>query len=64
MFKLMIPAGMPELRGVADIQYLCDKLALDKSDKEAADMFKREINNSLNDTYRRVDNLIHNIKTG
>mmetsp|Transcript_17506 Transcript_17506/g.30852 ORF Transcript_17506/g.30852 Transcript_17506/m.30852 type:complete len:399 (-) Transcript_17506:1326-2522(-) len=64
LFKLMIPAQMPELTCESDIQYLCDKLALHQTDKQAAETFKREINNSLNDTLRRVDNLFHNIKTG
>mmetsp|Transcript_21393 Transcript_21393/g.34853 ORF Transcript_21393/g.34853 Transcript_21393/m.34853 type:complete len:940 (+) Transcript_21393:3108-5927(+) len=64
LFRLMIPAGMPELVCDQDIQYMCQKLCMDKTDAEASESFKREINNSLSDTYRRVDNLIHNIKTG
>ena len=60
----MLSAGMPELRCEEDIDFLRIKLAFELSDKAAASQFKREINNSLNDYFRKFDNLIHNIKHG
>jgi len=64
LFRFMIPARIPELVSTKDIQYLCDKLVLDKTEEEAAASFRKEINICLGDTYRRFDNLIHNTKTG
>ena len=34
-------------------------LDLDLTDEQAADKFKKEIEASLSDTYRRMDNWIH-----
>jgi len=62
LFRLMIPAGMPELQKAEDIQYLVDQLHLELSEKEANEVFKNEINKSLADNFRRFDNFIHNIK--
>ncbi len=64
MMRLMIPAGMPELQNEADIEYLVDKLCLHKNDDDAATLMKKEIKKCLSDTYRRIDNFIHNVKTG
>lgn len=58
----MLSAGMPELQDIEDIVYLKDQLSLDLSDQEASEKFKKEIRISLNDKWRKVDNLIHNIK--
>ena len=62
LFRLMIPAGMPELTKDEDIVYMVDKLALELDDKDAAETFRKEISVCLGDTYRRVDNMIHNWK--
>ncbi len=64
MMRLMIPAGMPELQNESDIEYLVDKLQLKLNDKEAAVLMTKEIKKCLSDTYRRIDNFIHNVKTG
>ncbi|MES1909718.1 MAG: hypothetical protein MHM6MM_002418 [Cercozoa sp. M6MM] len=64
LFQLMVPAGMPELQRCQDIAYLRDRLCLDKSDDEARKTFKAELRKALSNTYRRVDNLIHNAKHG
>ncbi|GBG30282.1 Phosphatidylinositol 3-kinase, putative [Hondaea fermentalgiana] len=63
LFRLMVPAGMPELTSDDSILYLCQKLCLEMTEQEASESFKREIQSALGDTYRRFDNLIHNIKT-
>lgn len=59
LFRLMIPAAMPELTTDQDITYMLKVLDLDLTDEQAADKFKKEIEASLSDTYRRMDNWIH-----
>lgn len=53
---------MPELSGHDDINYLKTQLSLHLSEQEAINKFRLEIRNTLNNTLRRIDNLIHNIK--
>ncbi len=60
----MVPASMPELMQEADISYLRDKLALGHSEKKAEKFLADEVHKSLDSTYRRIDNMIHNIKHG
>ena len=55
---------MPELSDVGDIEYLKMRLSLNLSEQEATNKFKREISDSLNTSFRKFDNLIHNIKRG
>ena len=43
----MISTGIPELQSENDIAWISDALALDKSDEEAAEEFKRLIFQSL-----------------
>ena len=62
LFRLMIPAEMPELTNDNNINYLALKLCLSDNDMIASEKFKKEINTCLADTYRRIDNLIHNWK--
>jgi len=64
LFLLMVSAGMPELMDRADVSYLRDMLCLDCTDKQAEKRFKTEINNSLDGTWRRLDNFIHNAVHG
>lgn len=59
LFVLMVPAGMPELLEAEDISYMREMLSLDLTDTEASEKFKKEINNCLSNTFRRVDNTIH-----
>jgi phosphatidylinositol-4,5-bisphosphate 3-kinase len=61
-FKLMISAGMPELQNKQEIEYIRDMLSLKLTDSEADDKFNEEIDTALNNTFRRVDNLIHNLR--
>lgn len=53
---------MPELMDREDVLYLRDMLCLDATDKQAEKRFKAEIKNSLDGTWRRIDNWIHNAK--
>jgi phosphatidylinositol-4,5-bisphosphate 3-kinase len=53
---------MPELSKPADIQYLKNQLALDLTELEATSRFEQEILNSLNSTWRRIDNVLHNMR--
>jgi len=62
LFILMVPAGMPELLVEHDIAYLREKLALTQQEKKAEKTLEGEINKSLDSTYRRFDNMIHNMK--
>ena len=59
---MMLTGGMPELSNLNDIDYLTNMLSMNLSDQEADIKFKQEIINSLDSTWRRIDNLIHNIK--
>jgi len=62
LFILMVSAGMPELMVETDIAYLRDKLALELVEKKAEKLFEFEIGKSLETTFRRIDNYVHNIK--
>jgi len=53
---------MPELADYSDIEYLKNQLSLDLSELEANNKFISEIHNSLDDTFRRIDNLFHALK--
>ena len=64
MFMLMVSAGMPELMEVQDVNYLQEKLNLHLSDSDAEKAFKKELKKSLDTTWRRIDNMIHNVKHG
>lgn len=61
IFMMMISAGLPELKKKR-ISYLLKHLALECSEQEAGEKFKIELNNSLNNTWRSIDNFFHNIK--
>jgi len=64
MFVLMVSAGMPELLLDSDIGYMRDKLAVGKTPQGADEVLRAEIDKSLDSTYRRIDNMIHNMKHG
>ena len=54
---------MPELNELSEIGYLQKQLSLDLNDQEAAKKFKEEINSCLaSNTFRRIDNMFHNLK--
>lgn len=64
LFILMVAAGMPELMKISDIHYMREKLCLELSEKKAEKHLQQEIDKSLDSTYRRIDNFIHNMKHG
>ena len=55
---------MPELQDAKDIEYMVEMLQLNLKSKDATVFMKKQIARSLADFYRRIDNLLHNIKTG
>lgn len=62
LFLLMISAGLLELPSKNEIRYLREMLSLKLTEMEADSKFLKEIDNALNNTYRRIDNLIHTFK--
>ncbi|CAD8121098.1 unnamed protein product [Paramecium sonneborni] len=62
IFLMNLSAGMPELQEIADIEYLREKLQLGIGEQQATELFRKEITTSLNDMWRKIDNLIHNFK--
>ena len=62
LFLLMLSAGMPELNYESDIQPMVNRLQLDMTEVEASNLFKKEIENAMNNKMRRLDNFFHNIK--
>lgn len=65
LFIIMSTAGLPELNGINDVIYLRKMLHLDKkNDEDAGNYFIGLINQSKNEKFRLVDNIIHNFKHG
>lgn len=62
LFLFMVTAGMPELQKKGEIEYLRDMLSLKLTEMEANSRFLEEIETSLNNSFRRFDNLMHNFK--
>lgn len=62
LFTLMLPASMPDLLERADVQYSVDMLSLDLTEDEANEKFIDELDKSLSNISRRLDNLFHNVK--
>ena len=57
----MASSNMPEFSAMADVTYFRDNLKLDlNNEEEASDYFIKLIKQTINDTYRIIDNLIHN----
>lgn len=65
LFIIMSTAGLPELNGINDVTYLRKMLNLEKkNDEDAGNYFIGLINQSKNEKFRLVDNIIHNFKHG
>ena len=64
LYIIMSSAGLPELRGIQDVQYIKKMLMLDKNEEDAGTYFKGLINQSKNEKFRLLDNIIHNMKHG
>ena len=57
----MASAGMPEFSSMVDVGYFQNMLQLNKkNDEDAGNYFISLINDSVNEKYRILDNLIHN----
>jgi phosphatidylinositol-4,5-bisphosphate 3-kinase len=57
----MSSSNMPEFSNMADVSYVKNMLKLELNKKEAIDYFKKTANDSLNDWYKKIDNLFHNL---
>lgn len=64
LFVNMVAAGMPELLVDRDIEYMAKKLDLVSDENKAIKTLDSEIQKSLDSTYRRIDNMIHNLRHG
>ena len=64
LFRLMISCGIPELEREEDIIYLRDKLMLDKTNEEAAQIFAEEIVKSAATKTTRLNDAAHIFKHG
>ena len=62
LFMLMTSAGLQELQNKEEIVYIRDMLSLKLTETEAEGKFNTEIEMALNNTFRRIDNLIHNMR--
>mmetsp|Transcript_7321 Transcript_7321/g.12025 ORF Transcript_7321/g.12025 Transcript_7321/m.12025 type:complete len:130 (-) Transcript_7321:138-527(-) len=64
LFLLMVSAGMPECLKASDIEYMRNQMLLDKTYTESRRLFENEITKARTDTFRRIDNFVHNLKHG
>ena len=60
LLQLMLVADIDELQK-KDIKYLIQAMFLDMSEEQAQSEFKKLIRKSLNEWYRKYDNLFHNL---
>ncbi len=56
---MMVMTGIPELRDEHDIEYLTRALHLSMTDTEAAKMFERLIDESLNSRTTVINHAVH-----
>ena len=61
LVSLAIPCELPELQEEKDVQWMYDKLLVGKSDEEAAEHFKKELEISLNTRGTRINDAAHMI---
>ncbi|EQC24901.1 hypothetical protein SDRG_17208 [Saprolegnia diclina VS20] len=59
LLVLMLPAGMPELRDVSDLDHLVEIALLGVDDATAAANFETAVHFCMGSTFKRVDNTIH-----
>lgn len=62
LFILMVPADMPELSSLEDIQYLRTMLSPNATTAEALERFEKELEDALNSKMKRLDNAMHIVK--
>jgi len=61
LFFLMISCGIPELQNEEDLDWLKRTLLLDKTDEEAAEDFKKQLEMSLSEERTRLMHAMHSI---
>lgn len=61
LFMLMLGSGLPELQCESDINYLREKLMPGVEETAAEKAIGDELKRALDNTSRRLDNMIHNI---
>jgi len=61
LFVMMIGAGLPQLRSLADVEHLKTTLAVDLSDAEADTNFRKLIRQSLKSKTTKMNFAIHNL---
>ena len=64
MFRMLAGIGLPELKDETDLGYLREMLCLDKDYNEAEKIFRKQMEKSISNIWRNVDNYIHNLKHG
>ena len=57
--SLAIPCNLPELQKEEDVMWIYEKLLVGKTDEEAAEHFKRELEISLNTRGTRLNDAAH-----
>ena len=62
LLQLMVAARMPELLIDDDIQYFTNKMYLHKNNEIADKYLRNEIKKSLKNNYKKLDDLLHNIR--
>ena len=62
LFSLMLSCGIPELREAEDIRWLEEKLMLGKSDAEASEHLRGEIQKALRTKMTQANDLAHVLK--
>jgi phosphatidylinositol-4,5-bisphosphate 3-kinase len=62
LLQLMLCAELPELESTVDIGYLRGQMCLHLTEIEAKNLFKKEIKNSLNNIFRKIDAFFHDNK--
>lgn len=64
LFILMLGTGIPELRKVEDLEFLKKQLYLGMPDAQAMAALDQLIRDSMDSTRTKLNNLIHNVRTG
>ena len=63
LFMLMLSTGLPELQSYDDIEYLRNALQCSKSDEEALEYFRAQLQIAkVGSTYTKIDWFFHNVR--
>ena len=61
LVSLAIPCELPELQDEKDVQWLYDKLLVGKTDDEASEHFKKELDLAIKTVGTRINDAAHMI---